>query len=83
MREMAQAIKNLYSHAVVVTALPRYNELYAKIQQFNRLLAWGHARALENVLKQMDCQVVIANPFGDASFLQHALFQKERRITLQ
>ncbi|HOO92552.1 MAG TPA: DUF3378 domain-containing protein, partial [Opitutales bacterium] len=30
--------------------MPKYNELYAKFRNLNRLLAWFHARALENAL---------------------------------
>ncbi len=40
---------------VVETAfagMPKYNELYAKFRNLNRLLAWFHARALENALNR-------------------------------
>ncbi len=35
----------------------RYNELYAKFGNLNRLLAWGHARVIENLLERVpSCQ---------------------------
>jgi len=83
MRPMAEAIKRCCQHSVVVIAPKRYNELYASIGHLNRLLAWGHARALENLLEQVECPLAIADQFGDASFLQRALLQKGRHITLQ
>jgi ribonuclease HIII len=83
MRPMAEAIKRCCQQSVVVIAPRRYNELYASIGHLNRLLAWGHARALENLLEQVDCPLAIADQFGDASFLQKALLQKGRHITLQ
>jgi ribonuclease HIII len=83
MRSMAEAIKHLCQHAVVTITPKRYNELYATIGHLNRMLAWGHARALENLLEQVDCPVAIADQFGDASFLRNALLQKGRRIQLQ
>jgi len=39
----------------------RYNEAYETIQNLNSLLAWGHARALENVLEKVpSCTLAIA-----------------------
>ncbi|MGA1235295.1 MAG: ribonuclease HIII [Limisphaerales bacterium] len=35
---------------VVPIGNPAYNRLYAKIGNVNRLLAWGHARVIENLL---------------------------------
>jgi ribonuclease HIII len=83
MRSMAEAIKHLCQHAVVAISPKRYNELYSTIRHLNRMLAWGHARALENLLEQVDCPVAIADQFGDASFLRNALLQKGRHIQLQ
>lgn len=83
MRSMAEVIKHRCQHAVVAIPPKRYNELYATIRHLNRMLAWGHARALENLLEQVDCPVAIADQFGDASFLRNALLQKGRRIQLQ
>lgn len=37
---------------VVPIGNPAYNRLYAKIGNVNRLLAWGHARVIENLLGQ-------------------------------
>ncbi len=31
----------------------KYNELWAKLRNLNRLLAWGHARAIENILERV------------------------------
>src|SRR4029077_1213327 len=33
---------------VVAIGPDRYNEMYAKIRNLNRLLAWAHARVIEN-----------------------------------
>jgi ribonuclease HIII len=83
MRSMAEVIKHRCQHAVVAIPPKRYNELYTTMHHLNRMLAWGHARALENLLEQVDCPVAIADQFGDASFLRNALLQKGRRIQLQ
>ena len=43
MLAMAEEIKALCPHFVVPIEPKRYNELYAKVKNLNRLLAWGHA----------------------------------------
>ena len=63
--EMAPDIRLVCPHSIVAIGPQRYNELYAKIRNLNRLLAWGHARALENLLQQVDCDLAIADQFGD------------------
>ena len=39
---------------VVATGNERYNSLYAKMGSVNTLLAWGHARVIENLMGQKD-----------------------------
>ncbi|MCK4221238.1 MAG: ribonuclease HIII, partial [Dehalococcoidia bacterium] len=41
-RELAGEIKTKCLHSVVAIGPRRYNELYSKIGNLNRLLAWGH-----------------------------------------
>ena len=49
-RDLAATIRQSGAPLSVVTiAPPRYNELYRKIGNLNRLLAWGHARVIENL----------------------------------
>jgi ribonuclease HIII len=48
----------------------------------NRLLAWGHARALENLLQQVDCSLAISDQFGDERLILHALQGKGKQIRL-
>jgi ribonuclease HIII len=80
--EMAPDIRQLYPHAIVAIGPQRYNELYEKIRNLNRLLAWGHARALENLLEQVSCEVAISDQFGDERFVLNALMQKGKQIRL-
>jgi ribonuclease HIII len=80
--EIAPAIKALCRHSVVAIGPQRYNELYAKIRNLNRLLAWGHARALENLLSQVPCEIAISDQFGDERYVLQALLEKGKRIQL-
>lgn len=80
--ELAVQIRRLCPHSVVVIGPERYNSLYASFKNLNRLLAWGHARALENLLAKVPCDRVVADQFGDERFLKNALMAKGRTVTL-
>ncbi len=60
----------------------KYNELYLKIGNLNRLLAWGHARAIENLLEKVECQTVISDQFAKEELLERSLMEKGRSIKL-
>ncbi|MCF7837679.1 MAG: ribonuclease HIII [Candidatus Marinimicrobia bacterium] len=62
----------------------KYNELYAKMGNVNRMLAWGHARAIESVLEAApDCPRAVADQFGPKQQIERALFQRGRKIILE
>ena len=50
MLSLSVKIKQLAPHSIIMITNSKYNELYTKIGNLNRLLAWGHARAIENIL---------------------------------
>lgn len=81
--ELAPDIRTICPHSVVAIGPQRYNELYRKIKNLNRLLAWGHARALENLLERVDCELAIADQFGDERLILNALQEKGKRIRLE
>lgn len=82
-RELAEEIKQLCSHSIVRIGPKRYNELYSEVKNLNKLLAWGHARALENVLDSTACNLAVADQFGNESFLLNALLEKGKQIKLE
>src|SRR6266496_5537059 len=79
---MAEEIKKICSHSVVPIGPKRYNELYDKIQNLNRLLAWGHAWTLENMLEKVPCDLAVVDKFGDESYVRKVLQEKGRQITV-
>lgn len=81
--EMAPDIKTICPHSVIAIGPRKYNELYAKIRNLNRLLAWGHAKALENLLEQVSCERAISDQFGDERLILNALQEKGRKIVLE
>ncbi len=81
-REIAAALREGTIHSLVVIGPEKYNELYAKFRNLNKLLAWGHARVIENILSRVDCAQAITDQFGDERFVLNALMQKGRTIDL-
>ncbi|MGC4099650.1 MAG: ribonuclease HIII [Nitrospira sp.] len=77
-------LRPICPHSVVAIGPQKYNELYAKIRNLNRLLAWGHAKALENLLERgVTCERAISDQFGDERLILSALQEKGRNIVLE
>ena len=68
----------------IITIKPsKYNELYAKMQNLNVMLGWGHARAIENLLRKNEvCELAISDQFGDPDFIASSLMEKGKAIEL-
>jgi ribonuclease HIII len=80
--KMAEEIKALCPSFVVPVDPKRYNELYDKVQNLNRLLGWGHAWTLEKMLEKVSCNLAIVDQFGDESYVREVLREKGRQVTL-
>ena len=82
--EMAPDIKTICPHSIIAIGPQKYNELYVKIKNLNRLLAWGHAKALENLLERgITCERAISDQFGNERLILNALQEKGQKIILE
>lgn len=69
---------------VVLVGPAKYNELYGKFDNLNKLLAWGHARVIENLLeKKPDCPRSLSDQFADARLIEQSLLRHGRKIDIQ
>src|SRR5258708_24236369 len=69
---------------VVLIGPAKYNELYEKFGNLNKLLAWGHARVIENLLaKKPDCPRSLSDQFADARIIEQSLLRHGRKIAIQ
>ena len=83
--QMASALRGILKgrFAVVAIGPEAYNRLYAKMGSVNSMLAWGHARAIENLLEKVpDCPRAIVDQFGPARQVERALMQKGKKLKL-
>lgn len=73
-------------YAIIEISPEKYNDLYGQFRKegknLNSLLAWGHAKAIEEVLSKVDCKTAIADQFADENFILGKLQEKGRRIKL-
>lgn len=61
----------------------KYNILHKKLKNLNKILGWGHARAIENLLRNgLGCKIAIADQFGDPSHIKTSLMKKGKTIEL-
>jgi ribonuclease HIII len=66
---------------VVMIGPKRYNELYARFGNLNDLLAWGHARVIENLLQlKPDCPRALSDQFANPRVVRQALLERGRLI---
>ena len=70
--------------ALVAIGPEAYNRLYAKMRNVNTLLAWAHARCIENLIESVpDCPRAVADQFGAKQVIERALMKKGRKIKLE
>jgi len=79
---LGEGIRRDYPCEVVRISPAKYNELHEKMGNVNLLLAWAHARAIENLLEKVDCSLVVADQFGDERFLAESLMRRGRKVQL-
>src|SRR6266700_1661857 len=86
MRALAQIIRKT-ANGLVETVLigpQKYNELYQKFGNLNKLLGWGHARVIENLLaKKPDCPRALSDQFADARVVEQSLLRHGRKINME
>ena len=85
-KELAKKIEELLGKtcvSIVCISPERYNSLYDEIgRNLNKLLGWGHARVMENLLSDNLCENAIADQFGDESIIKSALLAKGKSLNL-
>ncbi len=83
---LAQKVKTATNggFALVSIGNEAYNRMYDKLKNINKILAWGHARSLENLLeKRPECKHAISDRFGRKSTVLEALMSRGKKIHLE
>jgi ribonuclease HIII len=86
--ELSPQIMNICKgqFSIIEISPEKYNELYEQFRKekknLNTLLAWGHAKAIEEILSMVKCNIAIADQFADEKFIIEKLQEKGRGLTL-
>jgi ribonuclease HIII len=78
--KIKKIIGNKYN--VVFISPEKYNHLYDTFGNLNKLLAWGHARVIENLLEKNEIEIAVSDKFGDDKLIIDSLFEKGKNIKL-
>lgn len=82
--KIRQVCQGRFQELVLLPA--RYNSLYAAMKKegknLNHLMAWAHARVIEDTLEIAPCNYAIADKFADVRFIESKLMARGRAIVL-
>jgi ribonuclease HIII len=85
-RKLADAIRETRGVAfnVVMIGPERYNQLIGKFGNVNSLLAWGHARVIENLVEaRPNCPRALSDQFANPRLIENALKKRAQTIKLE
>lgn len=79
--KIGKRIRESTVHQIVKINPLKYNELYGQFQNLNRMLAWGHATTIENLVQRTRCSNVLIDQFANEHVVLTAL--KRKSLTIQ
>src|SRR3989344_5896871 len=82
-KKIAGNIRSAYPYTVIRLFPQKYNELYGKFKNLNRLLGWAHAAALEEVVNKTHCRKAILDQFANPHLMEGVLKGKKLEVDLQ
>lgn len=81
--KLAKEIRSSFPHALIRLFPLKYNELQEKFQNLNRLLAWAHTAALEEVAEKTGCKEALLDQFADKYVMENAMKYKKLDLNLE
>jgi len=60
----------------------KYNHLYESFKNLNKIMAWAHSKAIENLLLNVKCSNVISDKFGNEKLIKDELKKKNIEVNL-
>jgi len=80
--KLGDEIKKHFRHHLFVLRPEKYNELYSKFKNLNRMLAWMHVSSIENLYEKTGCKNVIIDQFAKEHVVESILKQKNLELDL-
>ncbi len=79
--KLAKIVRKM-PNTIIRISPEKYNVLHVKFKSLNNILAWGHARALENLLEKNSADMAISDKFAEEKLLKSYLMEKGKKIKL-
>jgi ribonuclease HIII len=80
---LSKKIRLAVPHSIVRLNPETYNKLYEDFHNLNRLLAWGHATAIGELVEKTGCTNVVIDQFAAEHVVEKALERKKIVVTLK
>lgn len=80
---LSSLVRSRCPHATVVIPPPTYNDLYERIRNLNDLLAWAHARAIEDLLSQTGTVPVLVDEFAKNVLKRHLMERARKAVVTE
>lgn len=80
--KLANKIRAQFPYTVIRLFPQKYNELYAKFKNLNRLLGWAHVAALGDLSQKTGCRKAILDQFANERVVETAMKQKKLELDL-
>ncbi|HSX11329.1 MAG TPA: ribonuclease HIII [Chlamydiales bacterium] len=81
--KLAKKIRMGFPYTVIRLFPMKYNELYRKFKNLNRLLGWAHAAALGDMVAKTGCKEALLDQFAEKYVVENALKQKKIDVHLE
>ncbi len=80
---LAKKIRSEYAYTVIRLFPQKYNELYAKFKNLNRLLGWTHVAALGDLSQKTGCKKALLDQFANKNVVLQLMKQKKLEVDLE
>ena len=81
-QKLAKTLKEKVSYECIVLFPEKYNELYARFNNLNSLLGWGHATVIEKLHEKTSCKEARIDQFGGKHIVENAIAKKNLSLHL-
>jgi ribonuclease HIII len=79
---LSKKLKDSFPYKTLRFFPETYNKLYEKFGNLNRMLAWGHSTALEDLSKYTQCKKAILDQFAKEHLMEEFLKKKKLDVDL-
>ncbi|MCC6127910.1 MAG: ribonuclease HIII [Chlamydiae bacterium] len=81
--KLAYQIRTAFPYTLIRLFPQKYNELYAKFKNLNRMLAWAHTAALSDLSQKTGCKEAVLDQFAFKGVMESFLKQKKLDVDLE